>query len=167
MSKLPSNVMTEQRPRRYKTLPEATVRALLEEVMGFHQVHARGFNELVWERAAGNSGYAVRVYSSVFNGVTKESGTTTIRVCLVDVITQQMIAPPLRVYRSSSALSIMRQRVGELWRWAEANRKPRGGFSRVQTYTTSVNERFDRHSHPSHPAQHPGANAPQHVPSPA
>lgn len=133
-------------PRRYQSFTENTVRSLLETAMGFHQVLSFT-EELVWERVVGNSGYAIRVYSSVFNGVTKKAGTTTIRVCLIDVITQQMILLPFRVYRSPSALSIMRQRVGELWRWAEAHKPAKGGFSNANAIN---HERTFRNSIPGH-----------------
>lgn len=100
----------------FKPLDEQEFRSLMEQRMGYHQVTPRGTSELTWERSIPRSKYAVRIYSSIVSGVTRERGQDAIRVCLVDMTTNRVVRSQ-RVNRTEQALRHMRERAGDMWRW--------------------------------------------------
>lgn len=100
----------------FKPLDEHEFRTLMEQRMGFHQVTLRGTSELAWERSIPRTKYAVRIYSSIVSGITRDRGQDAIRVCLVDLTTNRVVRSQ-RVNRTSQALRHMRERAGDMWRW--------------------------------------------------
>jgi hypothetical protein len=106
----------------FRPLDEPELRSLLEQRMGYHQVIPRGTSELTWERSIPRSKYAVRIYSSIVSGVTRDRGQDAIRVCLVDLTTDRVVRSQ-RVNRTDQALRHMRERAGEMWRWCLQQRE--------------------------------------------
>jgi hypothetical protein len=79
---------------KYVNVPEADMRVLLEDECGFEQVPNNG--ELVFQRQVVSAKgrefpYAVRVYSSVIRGETRDVGEDAIRVVLMNTDTDRPV----------------------------------------------------------------------------
>lgn len=81
---------------KYVAVPEAAMRTMMEGECGFSQLKIDGTYELVFQRQVESSQgrkfpYAVRVYSSVSNGVSRAVGEDAIRVVLFNTETDRPV----------------------------------------------------------------------------
>ncbi len=77
---------------KYVAVPEAAMRSMMEGECGFDQLNIDGTYEIVFQRQVESSQgrkfpYAVRVFSSVANGVSRAVGEDAIRVVLMNTET--------------------------------------------------------------------------------
>ena len=75
---------------KYVQIPEAAMRSMLEGECGFEQIKLDGTYELVFQRQVSSSKgrtfpYAVRVYSSIAGGKSRDVGEDAIRVVLINL----------------------------------------------------------------------------------
>ncbi len=80
----------------YIAVPEAAMRSMMEGECGFTQLKIDGTYEIVFQRQVTSAKgrefpYAVRVYSSVANGVSRAVGEDAIRVVLFDTRTDRPV----------------------------------------------------------------------------
>lgn len=135
----------------YINITESAFRSKLEGEMGFSQTQIRGTAELVFERpivlGGEDSGYTIRVYSSVAGGSTRDVGEDAIRVLVVNNETGR----PVRLHgekkgskigkrinrtapngiaeekRVATLLGRVRDRCAEFWALVRDNRCPKCG----------------------------------------
>ena len=135
----------------YVNIAESAFRAKLEGDMGFAQVRIDGTSEIVFERPivtkGGDTGYTVRVYSSVFGGSTRDVGEDAIRVLVINNETRR----PVRLHgekkgskvgkrinrtapngisedeRVAALLGRVRDRCAEMWALVRDNKCPECG----------------------------------------
>lgn len=81
---------------KYVTVTEADMRSMMEGECGFEQIRLNGTYEIVFQRQVESKQgrkfpYAVRVYSSVANGTTRDVGEDAIRVVLINTVTDRPV----------------------------------------------------------------------------
>jgi len=81
---------------KYVTVTEADMRSMMEGACGFEQIRLNGTYEIVFQRQVESKQgrkfpYAVRVYSSVANGTTRDVGEDAIRVVLMNTVTDRPV----------------------------------------------------------------------------
>ena len=102
----------------YVPINATAFKAVIENEMGFGEIYIDGTYERVWERKIPNTNYSVRVFSSIVNNCTRDVGEDAIRVTLFNLITERPIAVEKRVNRTLNALSNMKERARDVWRYA-------------------------------------------------
>lgn len=138
---------------RYVPISETEMRDLLETQMGFEQIRLDGTIELVFQRqVSSKSGktfpYAVRVYSSIAYGGSRECGEDAIRVVLVDLETGRAMKvlgegkgkAGKRIYRTKSAMTNLRERCRDYFRHVFSHSCPKCG--KVMAVRTGRNGKF-------------------------
>ena len=126
---------------RYVPISEADMRAELAD-MGFEQV-PNGKGELTFQRQVKETHYAIRIYTTIVHGESRDCGEDAIRVLLINTKTDRpvkvldkettpkpdgsMPKAGCKVLRTKSALTNMRERARDYWRHVAGHPCPECG----------------------------------------
>ena len=105
---------------RYVQINENSFREMVETQMGFTLVPLTGVNEKVWQRPIPNTSFAVRIFSTIELGISRNCGEDAIRICLVNTANDRILKSE-RTYRTLNALTNMRDRAREVWSYTKKN----------------------------------------------
>lgn len=109
--------------RGYVAITEDAMRGKVQDEMGFTRVFPPKTRELVFQRDVDDR-YAVRIYTSVDCGISRETGFDAIRVTVFDKVSDRLVKVEKRVNRTENALSNMHARAREVWGWVLKHRCP-------------------------------------------